>query len=167
MLTQVGAALGAAWTIVLLVGTSLVGVWLVRVEGRRAWSQLRDALADGRWPGDAVAQGALVLLGGVLLVLPGFVTDAVGLLLLLAPTRSALTSVLRARTLAGGQRTRTRRVGGRARGGHRHAGGHPHGQARGRVVPGVEVVEIAREPLDGQGEDVDDRRALRDPRDGD
>ena len=60
---------------------SLFGAWLVRREGSRTWRALRAALESGRMPGQELADGALVLVGGTLMLTPGFVTDVAGLLL--------------------------------------------------------------------------------------
>jgi UPF0716 protein FxsA len=80
-----------------------VGTWLFRREGRRAWAALREAIAAGRVPAKEVADGALVVVGGAFLLSPGFVTDVVGLLCVLPPTRAflrrALTGVVRVRLL--------------------------------------------------------------------
>lgn len=144
----VGAAIGGWATVGLLVLLSVLGVWFLRVEGRRAWSQFRTTLDEGRWPGDEVAQGALVLLGGLLLVVPGFVTATLGLLLLFVPTRRLVVSYVRGRYERGG------RVGpfGVARG--PGSAGSPQGDQRSGGGMGVEVVEISREqlPIEG-GED--------------
>lgn len=94
---QVADVIGLGWTILLLVADSLLGAVLVRNEGRRAWQAFRTAVSDARWPGDEVAQGALVLVGGALLLTPGFVTDVVGLLLVAPPSRRALSKALRVR----------------------------------------------------------------------
>ena len=104
---QVGGAIGLWPTLALLLIDSLAGAVLVRREGRRAWTAFRDALSAGRWPGDEVVQGALVLVGGALLLTPGFVTDAVGLLLVLPPTRAVAARLIRARMSAGPVRTGT------------------------------------------------------------
>ena len=90
VLIQVGQELGALPTIAALVVVSLVGAALLRREGRRTWQAFRDATARGRVPGREVADGALVLFGGALLLTPGFVTDLVGLLLVLPPTRAVV-----------------------------------------------------------------------------
>jgi UPF0716 protein FxsA len=97
VILQVGEAIGGWWTAALLVADSLLGAYLLRVEGRRAWSEFRSALEEGRWPGDEVAQGALVIVGGTLLLTPGFLTDALGFLFLLGPTRRMVARRLRAR----------------------------------------------------------------------
>lgn len=134
VLIEVGQLLGVLPTILLVVATSMLGVWLLRHEGRRAWLQFRSALDEGRWPGDEVAHGALVVLGSALLVVPGFVTDVVGLLLLLvAPIRRIVARQVHRRFgLPGTEAGDRDRVGG------------------GRRVVDVEVVEIRREePGDG------------------
>jgi UPF0716 protein FxsA len=110
VIIEVGTAIGPWWTVALLVADSLLGAWLLRREGGRAWSRFRDTLAAGRWPGDEVAQGAMVLVGGALLLTPGFVTDLFGLLLLVGPTRRAMLAVLR-RILTGRLSPRPRRAG--------------------------------------------------------
>ncbi|MDZ5620182.1 FxsA family protein [Nocardioides bizhenqiangii] len=84
---QVGQAIGAWWTIGLLVLDSMIGAWLVKREGRRAWQALRAALDSYRPPAKELADGALILIGGTLLLTPGFATDVVGFLLVLPFTR--------------------------------------------------------------------------------
>ncbi|WP_435747563.1 FxsA family protein [Nocardioides sp. SYSU DS0663] len=87
VLVQVGQVIGAWWTIFLLVLDSAIGAWLVRREGARAWRALRSTLAAGRLPAGEIADGALVLIGGTLMLTPGFATDALGILLVLPFTR--------------------------------------------------------------------------------
>jgi UPF0716 protein FxsA len=84
---QVGRAVGPWWTIALLVIDSIVGAWLVKREGGRAWLALRTALQQGRMPASEIADGALILVGGTLMLTPGFVTDLVGILAILPATR--------------------------------------------------------------------------------
>ncbi len=83
----VGRAIGGWPTVLLLLLTSVLGAWVIRKEGARAWRALREALSSGRMPARELADGALVLVGGVLLLVPGFVTDALGLLVILPWTR--------------------------------------------------------------------------------
>ncbi len=86
---KVAEAIGVLLTVLLLVAGWPVGVWLIRAEGRSAWRRLRAAAAiTGRPPGREVLDGALILFGGSLLIVPGFITDVLGLLLLLPPTRA-------------------------------------------------------------------------------
>ncbi len=103
VLVQVGQALGALPTIGLLLLAAVLGTWLLRREGRRAWQALQTALAERRVPTREVADGALVIVGGAFLLTPGFLTDAVGLACVLPPTRAllrrGLTSFLAARML--------------------------------------------------------------------
>ncbi|VXB56090.1 FxsA family protein [Nocardioides sp. AX2bis] len=87
VLIQVGQVIGGWWTVLLLLLGGVVGSWLVRREGARAWRALQDALRRGAVPGREIADGALVLVGGTLLLAPGFVTDALGVLLVLPLTR--------------------------------------------------------------------------------
>jgi len=94
VLLQVGQLLGVVPTLVLLVVLSLLGAWLLRREGTRAWQAFRTALASGRLPAREVADGALVILGGSLLLTPGFATDLFGLLCVLPPTRAVLRRLL-------------------------------------------------------------------------
>jgi UPF0716 protein FxsA len=95
VIIQVGGYIGVWQTIVLLVLDSVIGAVLVKREGRRAWDAFRQALAETRWPGDEVTQGALVLFGGALLLTPGFVTDLVGFLAVIPPTRAVISRVVR------------------------------------------------------------------------
>jgi UPF0716 protein FxsA len=103
VIVQVGQAIGIVPTLLLLLADAVVGTWLFRREGRKAWAALREAIAAGRVPAKEVADGALVVVGGAFLLSPGFVTDAVGLLCVLPPTRAflrrALTGLVRARLL--------------------------------------------------------------------
>jgi UPF0716 protein FxsA len=85
---EVGLAIGWLWALVLLVGSSLVGGWLFRIQGRVAIERMARAVAERRAPGAAGIDGALAMLGCALLLVPGFLTDAAGVLLLLAPTRA-------------------------------------------------------------------------------
>jgi UPF0716 protein FxsA len=104
VILQVGQVIGGWPTVLLLVLDSLLGVWLLRREGVRTWQALRDALAQARLPGREIADAALVLVGGTLLLTPGFVTDAVGFLLVMPPTRPVARRLLLrllARRLAG------------------------------------------------------------------
>ena len=102
---QVGRLVGPWWTIALLVLDSVVGAWLVKREGARAWRALREALSGGRMPARELADGALVLIGGTLMLSPGFLLDVVGILLILPVTRPVarrlLTSVVERRLVTG------------------------------------------------------------------
>ena len=75
---QVGQLVGPWWTIALLVLDCMLGAWLIKREGGRAWQALREALQGGRMPAREIADGALILIGGTLMLSPGFVLDLVG-----------------------------------------------------------------------------------------
>jgi UPF0716 protein FxsA len=94
VIIQVGQAIGALWTIVLLVADSILGSVLMRSQGRAAWRRFQLALAEGRVPGREVIDGVLVIFGGAFLLTPGFCSDVFGLLLLLPPTRALFRRVL-------------------------------------------------------------------------
>ncbi|MCU1677072.1 MAG: FxsA cytoplasmic rane protein [Frankiales bacterium] len=94
VLIQVGQQIGVWWTVALLLADGFLGAWLFKREGRRTWTAFNDALRAGRFPGKEVGNGALVLVGGTLLLSPGFVTDVVGALFLLPPTRGVARRVL-------------------------------------------------------------------------
>ncbi|GAA3823888.1 FxsA family protein [Nocardioides panacisoli] len=94
VLIQVGHVIGVWWTILLLVADSILGGWLIRREGSRAWQALRAALDEGRMPHRELADGALIVLGGALMLSPGFVTDLFGIVLILPFTRPVFRRVL-------------------------------------------------------------------------
>jgi UPF0716 protein FxsA len=90
LIIQVGQAIGALPTIGVLVLDSLLGSLLMRAQGRAVWRRFNEAIAAGRPPAREVLDGAFVLVGGALLLTPGFATDVLGVLLLLPPTRRVL-----------------------------------------------------------------------------
>ncbi len=96
LIVQVGQLLGIVPTLLLLLGMSLLGAYLLRREGARTWRAFRAALAARRLPAREVADGALVIFGGALLLTPGFATDVVGLACVLPPTRAVLRRLLTA-----------------------------------------------------------------------
>ena len=94
VLIQVGQVIGPWWTILLLILDSAIGTWLIKREGGRTFRALRTALESGRMPGDELADGALILIGGTLMLSPGFVLDVLGVLLILPLTRPLFRRVL-------------------------------------------------------------------------
>ena len=88
VIIQVGQEIGALWTVLILVADALIGARLLSWQGRRAWLSFQSALAAGRIPHREVLDGVLIILGGAFLLTPGFLTDIVGLLLLIPPTRA-------------------------------------------------------------------------------
>lgn len=96
VLIQVGHVIGPWWTILLLVADSILGSWLIKSQGARAWRALRAALDSGRMPAKELADGALILVGGTLMLTPGFVSDVFGILLILPVTRPVFRRLLAA-----------------------------------------------------------------------
>jgi UPF0716 protein FxsA len=118
VIIQVGQALGVWWTIAILVADSILGSMLMRSQGRAVWRRFNAALQSGRAPAREVADGVLVIFGGALLLTPGFLTDVVGLLFLLPPTRAVirrlfLRQAMRRVTVTMATGTRTPRGGAR------------------------------------------------------
>ncbi|WP_310528557.1 FxsA family protein [Nocardioides sp.] len=137
VLIQVGQVIGAWWTILLLIADSILGTWLIRREGGRAWAALRSALNSGQMPAKELADGALILIGGTLMLSPGFVTDLLGIVLILPLTRPlarrALTGVVTRRLAGAGAAAYIPRTGPRNQ-------QRPHPNPEGSVVEG-EVVD--------------------------
>jgi UPF0716 protein FxsA len=152
VIIQIGQVIGAWWTILLLVADSILGSWLIRREGSRAWQALRTALEKGRMPARELADGVLILVGGTLMLTPGFISDLVGILCILPATRplgrQVLTRVISRRlvgaTFATGTTTWTRQRPGPGAPGQGPADGFDGGPDDG-VVRG-EVVEERPEP---------------------
>lgn len=86
-LVALAAVVGVLWTVVIVVAVWGLGWQLIRAQGRRVLDGLRQAAQGERSPDGAVADGALVAVGSVLMVIPGLVTSVLGALLLLPPTR--------------------------------------------------------------------------------
>jgi UPF0716 protein FxsA len=95
VIIQVGQLIGVLPTLALLLADALLGSLLLRHQGRGAWRRFNAALAERRFPGKEVADGLLIVVGGTLLLAPGFLTDIVGIFLLVPPTRAIARSVLR------------------------------------------------------------------------
>ena len=91
---QVGDAIGWQWTLLILVADSIVGSLLLKSQGRAAWRRFNEAMAAGRVPHREVLDGVLVIFGGAFLITPGFLTDIIGLVLLLPPTRIFMRKLL-------------------------------------------------------------------------
>jgi UPF0716 protein FxsA len=87
VIIQVGQIIGPFPTLALLIFESLLGAWLLKREGRVAWISLQRAVASGRLPGQELVDAGLVLVGGTLLLAPGFITDVVGFFFILPWTR--------------------------------------------------------------------------------
>ena len=151
VIIQVGQEIGVLPTIAILVADSILGSVLMRSQGRAAWLRFNRALAEGRIPGQEVMDGALVIFGGALLLTPGFLSDFLGLILLLPPTRAIVRSVLVKRFGA-------RLVASAAQGAQTRIfsfGGQPPPGARGFGADGRDTDD---DVVDSSARDVDPRR---------
>lgn len=99
VMIQIGQLIGVVNTIGLLILVSLIGAWLVKRQGLGVMARIREQRMAGRLPAAEVFDGALILVAGVLLVIPGFVTDALGLLLLFPPIRAVARRVVSRRVM--------------------------------------------------------------------
>lgn len=99
VIIQVGETIGVLPTLALLLLDAILGSLLLKHQGRGAWRRFNEALAQRRFPGKEVADGLLIVIGGTLLLAPGFLTDIVGIFLLVPPTRAIARSVLKRFTI--------------------------------------------------------------------
>ncbi|HET9676027.1 MAG TPA: FxsA family protein [Solirubrobacterales bacterium] len=95
VIIKVGELIGVLPTLALLLADALLGSWLVKHQGRGAWRRFNEALAARRFPGKEVADGVLIVIGGTLLLTPGFITDVFGFFLLIPPTRAMSRGLLK------------------------------------------------------------------------
>ena len=91
---EVSQLIGVTYTVLLILLSVPVGMWAVRSQGRVVWRRLTDGIAAGTPPGRTVLDGALVLVGGVLFILPGFISDVLGAFLLAPPSRAVVRRLL-------------------------------------------------------------------------
>lgn len=136
VLVLVGKAVGFWSTLALIVLVALVGAWLARRETGRTYRALQKALDSGRMPADEVTDAILVMMGGFLLILPGFVSDVLGLVLVLPFTRPLARRLMQLVVARGA----VSMVGGQLPGSvHGPGPGRPPG--RGQVIEGEVVSE--------------------------
>lgn len=100
VIIQVGELIGLWPTLLLLLLDAVLGSLLLRHQGRGAWRRFNEALAQRRFPGKEVADGVLIVIGGTLLLAPGFITDVFGVFLLIPPTRAIARAILKRFTVA-------------------------------------------------------------------
>lgn len=88
----VGGQIGIAWTLAMILATAIVGTILLRIQGFHLLNKIRNEINSGRVPGRALGYGAMILVAGILLLTPGFVTDTIGFLLFIPFVRSIIWS---------------------------------------------------------------------------
>ncbi|MBV9951863.1 MAG: FxsA family protein [Acidimicrobiia bacterium] len=94
VIIQVAHVIGGWETIALLLVESFIGAWLMKQQGRMALRRLTQSLDAGRMPTKELVDGGLILFAGALMIAPGFITDALGYLLLIPPTRAVFRGLL-------------------------------------------------------------------------
>ncbi len=95
LLMKIATRIGAFNTLIIALVTGFLGAWLARMEGWNTLARLQAAVQEGRLPADELLDGVLVIVAAVVLITPGFLTDAAGLLLLFPPTRAPVRQWLR------------------------------------------------------------------------
>ena len=98
---QMSHALGFFESLLLLAGISVVGAWIVKRQGLRVWRHFHEQVNQGAVPSKEIADGVILLVSGALLLTPGFITDALGVLLLLPPVRVLVRAVVSRRSRGG------------------------------------------------------------------
>ena len=90
ILLEVGAVIGAGVTFLIIIATAFIGTRLVKQQGTSTWQSIQQQMQQGQLPAERLFDGICILVSGVLLITPGFLTDIVGMLLLTPPFRSAM-----------------------------------------------------------------------------
>jgi len=146
VLVKVGMSIGFLPTFLLVVGGSMLGIFVVRVAGLATAMSARQSLARGELPAQQMMDGLMMTVGGGLLVLPGFISDVLGLICLMPFTRRVLVSKVRQRAEAAASRQRAFADDLRSAGPTNPGAGRP-GARRPEVIEG-EVIEGEYEPVD-------------------
>lgn len=124
---QVGGVIGLGWTLLVVLATALLGSYLVRSQGAQAMARIRNSFNELNDPTQPLAEGAMILFSGALLLTPGFFTDFVGFALLMPPVRRAVFTWARSKV----------QVQGFSMGSQMHPGGHDaHRPASSDVIDG-------------------------------
>ena len=95
ILIKVGSFIGVGYTILLVIGTAMIGAYLVRLEGFNIMTRFQKNMSEGIFPAEEIFDGAMVLVSGALLLTPGLVTDIVGFLLVFGPSRGVIKGYLK------------------------------------------------------------------------
>lgn len=125
LLLEVGSIIGSGWTFLIIIVTAIVGTKLVKQQGLSTWGNIQKKMAQGELPAQDLFAGICILVSGVLLITPGFMTDILGLLLLTPPFRTLVYA----------------KVGSRIQVVGTQGQGHPFGQAPTSEQPQDSFVE--------------------------
>ncbi len=94
-LITIGSWIGGWNTVLLVILTGILGAWLAKQQGMQVFRMVQHQLSRGQMPTDSLIDGVLILVGGILLLLPGFVTDVIGLVFLIPYTRMIIRHLLK------------------------------------------------------------------------
>jgi UPF0716 protein FxsA len=150
LLIQVGQVFGAGWTVLLVVLTAVIGVWLLRIQGLSTLTRAQRRLQENELPAREILEGMALVVAGAFLLTPGFFTDTIGFLLLFPPTRIWLASLVASRMVVSasmqGQSIHGQSIHGQSNRGQSNRGqsnrgdplqGRPDQQHDGDVIDGV------------------------------
>ncbi len=130
LIIEVGGLIGALWTVLLVVLTAFIGVSLLRIQGFSTLERARRNMESGTLPAMEMMEGMMLAVGGALLITPGFITDTLGFLCLIPPTRRAMIAWLVRRSTIHAE-------GFVTRGGQHHPRGHgEQSHHQGRTIEG-------------------------------
>ena len=90
LLIEVGGVIGSAWTFIIIIATALIGTKLVKQQGFQTWANIQQEMATGQLPARSLFDGICILISGVLLITPGFITDTIGFLLVTPAFRAVM-----------------------------------------------------------------------------
>ena len=171
LLISLGQAIGFWWTIAFVVGTAVLGSAVLHAKGFAVLSRANAAMAAGRPPIEPVVDGVFLLMAGLLLITPGVLTDAIGLLLLIPPLRRAVAVWTLRRILSGGVFT-TVVFGERTDGPPRGRGPDTEPGSGGTEGPGAGPRRPPPRPpgggpvIEGEFERIDERTGKPEPKQG-
>jgi UPF0716 protein FxsA len=121
LLIQVGQVIGAGWTVLLVVLTAVIGVWLLRIQGLSTLTRAQRKLQENELPAREILEGMALVVAGAFLLTPGFFTDTIGFLLLFPPTRISLVSLVASRMVVSASVHARANQGAANHGGANHA----------------------------------------------
>ncbi|MFZ0368748.1 MAG: FxsA family protein [Halobacillus sp.] len=95
LLIWAGNWIGPWWVILLIILTGVIGAWLAKQQGLETIRNFQNSMSGGQMPQETLLDGACILVGGAVLLTPGFITDAIGFLLLIPPTRAPIKRLIK------------------------------------------------------------------------
>lgn len=162
LFVQIGGEIGLAWTIIIVIATAIAGTMMLRVQGLAVMGRAQDTMKAGEVPVGSLIDGLFLLIAGILLLTPGFLTDFIGFLFFVPAVRQTIGRFLWSRIAQSGSVSINGvRAGGRNRGPQQ--GGHTD---KGLIIEGEIIHDISGEPnSDNQPErGADDQSTTNGPR---